>query len=390
MQRPIRYNDAVIHPPAERAMPMKRLLTLLILLLTIPLSAQDADPVSLRREAFLREGPGHTHRDVTRLNFADGLTIDGRTRLGNWVHLQVQRGELEQFAGWFPTGYLMLDETVRFSEVPVIGDVPDASTDGLDSQTMAALYALPVLPELDEGLREVFALGQSLGNGADVVTKVGDSLSADDSYLSLMSREGHQLGPYDFLADTIAYYGPSLQTDSVAAQIGLSSIAVFDPFWAPAPPCEPNETPLQCEYRVRQPSVAMVLYGPNDVRSMTTEIYHQQMLRVVDESLALGVIPVLMTFSVDPDDELWWQSLEFNLALADIALARGVPLINLWAAARFLPAYGLDEDKVHLLQSGFAALNYTTGHEAFYGVSLQNLLAIRTLDEIRRMLVGAA
>jgi hypothetical protein len=60
--------------------------------------------------------------------------------------------------------------------------------------------------------------------------------------------------------------------------------------------------------------------------------------------------------------------------------------MNLWAAARALPEYGLDEDRVHLKHSGFERLKFDTGHETWYGVSLQNLLAIRTLDEIRRAL----
>jgi len=63
-----------------------------------------------------------------------------------------------------------------------------------------------------------------------------------------------------------------------------------------------------------------------------------------------------------------------------------LPLINLWAAARVLLEYGLDLDKVHLKVSGLDYLKYDTGYEAFYGVSLHNLLAICTLDDIRHKL----
>src|SRR5690606_27120024 len=107
---------------------------------------------------------------------------------------------------------------------------------------------------------------------------------------------------------------------------------------------------------------------------------------IVEESLAAGVIPVLSTFSNDPEAPLWWQSINFNLRLADIAAEYEVPLINLWAAARILPAYGLDQDQVHLKNSGFRYIKFTRGNEADYGVTLQNLLSIRMLDEIRRTL----
>jgi hypothetical protein len=39
-----------------------------------------------------------------------------------------------------------------------------------------------------------------------------------------------------------------------------------------------------------------------------------------------------------------------------------------------------------MANSGFPNLKFSSGHEAWYGTSLQNLLSIRMLDEIRRTL----
>jgi len=69
--------------------------------------------------------------------------------------------------------------------------------------------------------------------------------------------------------------------------------------------------------------------------------------------------------------------------LAELAEEYEVPLINYWLAAQDLPENGLDEDDVHLTHSGFRNMTYNTGHEAYYGMSLLNLLAARVLDDLR-------
>jgi hypothetical protein len=280
------------------------------------------------------------------------------------------------------SGYLDMPDEVRFSAVPVNTELADAVPQNVDSQSMRRLYAMPVIPALSPAMHAVYAHGQELGSSAHVVTKVGDSLSADDAYLVVMSHEGYDLGPYDYLEPTFLYFRDSL-SESTAARIGMSSLVVFDPMWADAELCEGSESPLECEYRRKRPSLVMIMFGPNDVRAMDTETYTAQMIQIVEATLAQGIIPVLSTFSCDPEEEFFWQSMNFNLALIEIANDYQVPLINLWAAARALPRYGLDVDRIHLLTSGFDYLYYATGHESFYGVSLQNLLALRTWHEIR-------
>jgi hypothetical protein len=292
-------------------------------------------------------------------------------------------GEVMQ-DGWLMLGELNIPEDLRFSEVPVNDELPDADLDNLESRSMRTLYSVPMIPdEISEAMVEVFERGQELGRAPDVVTKVGDSLSADRFYLTAMSADERELGPFDYLAPTVDYYGASTADSSVAATIGLSSLVLFDPFWARDERCVANETPLECEYRLKNPSVAFIMFGPNDVLSMTEDTYAENIERAVEDTIALGIIPVLSTFSYHPEHERWWPSVEFNLELLDIAETYEVPLVNLWAASRPLPDYGLDRDKIHMKQSGFGYLKFDTGHETFYGTSLRNLLAVRTLHEIR-------
>ena len=347
----------------------------------------DAPQSTAYQETFVHSGPGHTFHDVAKLPPGVPVNIVERNRAGTWVHVTrtTERGATV-LDGWVLTGYLNHDDAFYLSQIPVNEDVADAVPDNAQYLSTAQLYAVPVISKVSRTMQGVYRYGQALGNHSSVVTKVGDSVSANPLYLAPMSRGDHELGPYDFLEDTIRFFGPSLAEPSVASRIGMTTYVVFDPLWADKERCEPGETPLACEYRLKKPAIAMIMFGPNDVRHMTDAEFAIQIRMIVEQSLDQGIIPVLSTFSVHPEDNLWWQAINFNLRLSEIAAEYEVPLINLWAAARILPDYGLEQDRVHMKNSGWDHIKFTKGNEAFYGTTLQNLLAIRMLDEIRRTL----
>lgn len=344
--------------------------------------ANDFVQTTAHRRTTLHDGPGHTYHPVGLLNPGLDVQIVQRNATGNWVRVQrLEDGTVMQ-DGWVMLGFLNIPQDLSFSTISVTR-LPDADSTNVDSRSIRKLYDAPVIPTISDAMLDVYERGQELGRDSRSVTKIGDSLSADPYYLTAMAAEEQTLGPFDYLADTVTYYSTNVENGSIAAQKGLSSVVVFDPFWARSDACEPNETPLECEYRVRNPSVAFIMFGPNDVLSMNDERYRDNMTRLVEDTMALGIIPVLSTFSYHPEHDLWWQSVAFNVQVVEIAEQYEVPLVNLWAASRPLEEYGLDRDRIHMKQSGFAYLKFDTGHETFYGTSLRNLLAVRTLHEIR-------
>jgi hypothetical protein len=336
------------------------------------------------RRVTLHSGPGDTYRPNDVLNPGLPIQIIERNSIGNWLRVQrvTEDGTVAQ-DGWLMLGTLNITPEMHFGTIPINHILADAELSELDSRSMRALYAVPVIPQLSAAMVAVFEQGQGHGRNPQQITKVGDSLSADTNYLEPFSRDGAILGPFDYLAPTLDYYGDATVHPSVAARIGLSSLVVFDPFWADKALCEPNESPLDCEYRLTNPSIAFIMFGPNDVLSMDADTYHDNMRAIIESTLQQGIIPVLSTFSYHPEHEYWLQSVELNLQLVELADEYQLPLMNLWAASRPLPDYGLDRDRIHMLQSGFATLKYDSGHETWYGTSLRNLLALRTLDEIR-------
>jgi hypothetical protein len=371
-------------------MRLHNLLFLLIaLLLGFPAAAQDTPSEVFQAATYLnliniRSGPGETYAIAGQLMKGEVITILERNASGVWVHIQHPYTGLE---GWAVAGYLTLNPALRFSELPVNTELADAQPENLFDPALQTLYGYPVLPTLAPALVDLFAQGQAGGLRADVATKVGDSLVANEYYLTLLGTGAPQLGAHDDLAETVAYFGASLAQPSAAARVGLASYTVMDPMWADKSVCQPNETALACEYRLKQPAVALIMFGANDVQFIDAEQYGKWLKAIIEESLAVGVIPVLFTFSYDPESPLWSNALAFNLRLGELAVEYQVPLVNLWAAARILPQYGLDEDNIHLKNSGFDVLDLTNGNEAFFGVTLQNLLALRVLNTIRRTII---
>jgi len=357
-------------------------------------SAQDARffaapfLATTRFQMNLRSGPGHTHAVNGVVQAGAPVALFERSRVGNWVHVKVLSANRDTILGdgWLVTGFLSLDAALKFSELPENASIPDAIPENSESQSLRILYSMPLIPQVSSLMGEVFRQGQAQGHQANVITKIGDSVNANPLFLEPMAQANHELGPYDYLWPTIRFFGPSLAQPSLASRTSLATFVLLDPSKTNTSQCQPDETLLSCEYRLKKPSIAVISFGYNDVLASTDAQYGERMRQIVRESLAAGVIPLLSTFSVDPDSAVWWQAVNFNIQLVQIANEFQVPLVNLWAAARILPEYGLEADRTHMKNSGFTYLRFQGGEEAYSGVALQNLLTIRALDELRRVL----
>lgn len=261
------------------------------------------------------------------------------------------------------------------------------------------LYDTPIFQNITAArARQIFAAGQGMGNRADVFTTIGDSNTTNGDFLQPigMSADAYcDWGAYADLAGSVGYFSVAPTADnadansfthhSQAARKGFNSAAVLDPFWASEDVCRRGESSLMCEFRLVQPSVAIIMIGGIDINDMDTPQYAANMRAIVQTTIQQGVIPVLTTFVVLPErgELLYGRSLEFNMALLDIAAAEGTPLINLWTAAQSLPDHGIGPDRTHLkaVVGSFCSFD---GAQALYGGTLRNLLTLQVLDALRR------
>jgi hypothetical protein len=352
------------------------ILAILVLLCFAPSSAQGSFVVQVAEKgALVYAGPSLTYPLISSWVEFRPVTILARNTLGTWIY-----GAGENSEGWTLAGYLILNSETRLSDVP-ISDMPDFNFEKIPLGTLTDLYNIPVIPDISVKTCEIFVYGQSLRRDAQVVSKVGDSNSASQYYLTPIGLGKYDLGAFDFLQTTVDWYGASFANSTQAAQVGMNALTVLDPLWA-GNECQANESPLACEYRRSNASVAIIMFGINDIDTLNRNDYRNALRDIIDISIDNGVIPILVMFSIYPDLPNMEQALVFNGISAQVAQEKQTPIINFWAVAHDLPDNGVGADRIHLTQAGeIFRLGYP---QSFQGLPLHNLTVLVTLDKLRQ------
>ena len=239
---------------------------------------------------------------------------------------------------------------------------------------------LPVVPQVSPYVKEIYRKGLTLGNDPGAFSKVGDCGSTPAWFLGDFDRgtRYYDLGSYQSLVPVIQAFQDSFSRTSLAARAGFSASSVFASIWSDPKQCQPNETPLACEYRLNKPSLAFITLGSNDVYHM--DVFEQEMRAIIEYSIDHGVIPILSTKAdnVEKDSSI-------NATIARLANEYDIPLWNYWQAVQTLPDHGLQEDRVHLT---WGPNRFADPSVMKSGWAVRNLTALQTLDAVWRTATG--
>lgn len=397
--------------------------TLVITVLPVPavsVIAQEGADAYPSYQLNLRTGPGTNFDVVTVLQPGTGLVFEARSADTSWLLGHTEDGAAR---GWAAGLYLDYRDGFNAWNLPVSEEVlaappppaapasGEAAAPGGDAvQTVpdpavdfsAGPFAgLPVVPAAGWRAPEIFARGQELGNDPHVFTQVGECNTMAQSFMVPFGSGNYNLGSYGHLQAAIDFFAVapaggqanSFWYKGVAMQTGFTCAVAVDPTWNDPQVCPESSSLLECEYDRVKPSVALIHLGIYDVYWLTPPQYEQNMRRIIEISIDKGVIPVLTTFPTCPGDQSEWPNdlatrnqnrLAFNTILANLAAEYGVPVMNLWRATQPLPGCGLKaNDFQHMSEApGQSAL--FTGDEYQYGFTMWNLVALQTLDVLRR------
>lgn len=231
----------------------------------------------------------------------------------------------------------------------------------------------PIVPEITNRAKEIYAAGQALGRDPRHFSKVGDCQSINEAFLGFYDLQGASAIPdgYDYLIETLDYYAGGFNRESQSVQGGYNVASVLLPMWADPVACQAGETPLACEIRLYNPSV-MIISMETSFPGRTSEKYKGYMRQILDYVIEHGVVPILATKAdnVEGDHSI-------NLATAELAYEYDVPLWNFWLAAQPLENHGID--------IGRDNLNFHITVEAW---NVRSFTALQTLDAVRRGLLG--
>jgi len=261
----------------------------------------------------------------------------------------------------------------------------------LASPTFPPPGSYPLISGITDHSRQIFLFGQTLGNRANVFSKIGDSITANDVFLAPIGWGRYDLHQYTYLAPVIAYFSQanartanSFANTSLAAQGGWTAWQMINPGAVFEPRiCNFNETPLECEYRVVKPSVALIMIGTNDVGFTPAAQYQAELRQIIRTSIDQGIIPVVSTIPPLHHDWAVGRVEVINGIIVSLAREYDIPVWDYWTALQGLPQDCLSIDGVHP--------SVDTGHAADFspdyiltGYAVRNLLALQALDAVWR------
>jgi hypothetical protein len=264
---------------------------------------------------------------------------------------------------------------------------------------------LPVVPALDPGLtrhlEKIASRGERLGNHPGVVAKIGDSITASPSFLQALACGPARLGEWSELRGTLGFFGrTAVPRGSEEAQCSVSNsysrlgVAAVGG-WRAADALMPRESftecqglpAVTCELRLIRPSVALVMFGTNDLEDLTATEFRLDLARVARRVSAAGTIPVISTIPPRARRPFSQRVARFNAEIAALAENRALPLWNYWRqlAAPGVSREGLSRDGVHpsIICPPCTAIDFRpVGLRQ--GYARRNLGALLVLDRLRR------
>ena len=280
--------------------------------------------------------------------------------------------------------------------IPIVvePEIEDKSASVVDGSSPNKNTALNFLNELDingepinqiivltaptiDHIREIYARGQELGNDPHAFSKIGDSTIESPFFMDRFDEGTYKLGPYEFLQPAIDAYRGSYSHQGQAVKRGMHAWSIFDPLWADKTYCQPNESPVDCEFRTHNPSIVFIRLGSNDVGRM--DLFEKNIRKLIETSIDNGVIPIVGT-KADRNE----GSNANNEKLRALAEDYDVPLWDFDIAAQTLPNSGLDVDGVHLTTFYAHDYNQPLGLQRGYGI--HTLTALMMLYAIWQLL----
>lgn len=400
------------------------------------LHAQNGLGGTVTSDVNLRATPSTNAPVVTVIPIGSAVTVLGKDSIGLWFYVSYSGDN-----GWVAYNYVRLsgnrdelptvgsDGRIVSSSAPTVQSPSSSENrnsqhdtnsfgddDPNDSETIneptsqsdvssdySTDYAVPVtvpgniVTGVTGTSRRIFEVGQSLGNRADVFSKVGDSITASNLFLDPIGHGTYDLSQYGHLQSVIGYFSQtgardhfSFANTSLAARNGFTSAMLLDPRFAAPGVCQPGESPLECEYRVVRPSIALIMIGTNDTGQLGSGSFRANLERIVEISIDRGIIPVLSTIPDQPGTSRAQTVIQFNSVIEQVSGQYDIPLWHYWQSMQGLPNSGMSEDNIHPSfdqNSGDAGNLGPIGLQ--YGYNLRNLTALQVLDTIWRQVILA-
>ncbi len=240
---------------------------------------------------------------------------------------------------------------------------------------------LPVVPTLSPKALEIYQLGLSKGNNPNRFTKIGDGEISADWFLKTFDLEPtyYNLGEYKDLSNTLDYFSGSFKHTSQAAKRGYNTTKILSPKESDKTICLTDESPLDCEIRLYQPSFAIISMGTNQV--WDSETFKPEFKIILDTLISNGIVPILSTKADNLEGDH-----RINKIITNYAKEYQLPVWNFWKICQDLPHQGMQEDLEHLTYIN--SHDFSDKYIFQYAWPNRNLSALQTLESVRQGVIN--
>jgi len=192
---------------------------------------------------------------------------------------------------------------------------------------------LPVIPNINPDISEIYDRGQLLGNDPGAFSIFGDCQSRPDEFFGIYETDPLV---YDALApelqETVDNFTGSFDRESPTSQDGTTPGGLLWTEWHQGQfGCGAAETPVDCELRIHRPSFVLIQIGTH-FESRNTEYLRA----IINQLLEEGVVPILATKADNRELDN-----RINRDMALLAAEYDLPLWNFWSALSGLVGRGL-------------------------------------------------
>ncbi|MBC7877091.1 MAG: SGNH/GDSL hydrolase family protein [Anaerolineales bacterium] len=239
--------------------------------------------------------------------------------------------------------------------------------------------SFPIVPTISDTAREIYQRGLEMGNDPNAFSKVGDCQTNTSFYLvDFDYANQYSLGEdYAYLQETIDHYEGSFSRTSLAMRDGYNVAAILTPLRADPKQCESGESPIACEFRLYNPSVALISLETN-FNDRSADDYGKYMRQIVEYTIEQGVVPILATKADNKEGDH-----SINAEIAEITLEYDIPLWNVWAAIDVLPNHGFDTELNDGFHLSFSRNFFDKPKNMLSGWPWRNLTALQALNAVR-------
>jgi hypothetical protein len=225
-----------------------------------------------------------------------------------------------------------------------------------------------VLPIVPGRARQIYQIGQSLGNDPHAFSVFGDCQSEPNVFMGVYETDATVVASLSpDLQETARWFTGSFNRLSPTVKGGTTTGALLWSAWHQNKfTCTVYESPVTCELRLHKPAFVIIHVGTHYENRNA-----DYMRTIIDQLIAAGVVPILASKADDRelDDRV-------NAAYAQIAVEYNIPFWNFWAAVSGLPNRGLYTRPDATYQGDL----YLTDSAA----AIHRLSALQVLDLVRR------